>query len=202
MTDADILQEVARIKYLYKMKGVFRFGQNRDPWERAESNAEHLYGMMVLTNYFLPFEDPEGSLDRQRIFDLIFVHDLDEIEEGDIISYHKTDADRAREQAAMQTALRESPGIMAIDMPSLVAEYEAQETPEARFTKAIDKIEPLFEVFDKYGKHIMQSNQTTYEQAMRDKERYLAGYPVLMDFLRVIGEEMYRQGYFYDPSSS
>lgn len=198
MTDQDILQEVARIKYLYKMKGVFRYGQNRDPHQRAESNAEHLYGMMVLTNYFLPLEDPQGMLDRQRIFDLIFVHDLDEIEEGDIISYHKTDADRAREKEAMQTALNKAPQKMGIDMQALVAEYEAQDTPEARFTKAIDKIEPLFEVFDKYGKQIMLSNHTTYSQAMQGKEQYLADFPIMFQYLQTLGRAMQDQGFFHE----
>lgn len=202
MADEDILQEVARIKYLYKMKGVFRYGQDRDPWQRAESNAEHLYGMMILTNYFLPLEDPEGELDRQRIFDLILVHDIDEIEEGDIISYQKTDADRAREKEAMQTALSKAPQEMAINMPALVAEYEAQDTPEARFTKAIDKIEPTFEVFDKYGKQIIQENKTSYDDHMRIKIPYIKDYPYIMRYNAVITQEMGNQGYFYDINSA
>ena len=86
-TNEQILAEVQRIKYLYKMTGVFRYGTERDPHARAESNAEHLYGMTVLVNYFLPLVNE--SIDRQHVFDLLFVHDLDEIESGDIISYKK-----------------------------------------------------------------------------------------------------------------
>ncbi|MFW0870903.1 MAG: HD domain-containing protein [Patescibacteria group bacterium] len=202
MDDREILEEVARIKYLYKMKGVFRYGQDRDPWQRAESNAEHLYGMMILVNYFLPLEDQEAKLDRQRIFDLILVHDIDEIENGDIISYKKTEKDREQERLALQVALEKVPSNLAIDIKALSNEYEAQDTPEARFTKAIDKIEPLFEVFDKYGKHIMVANKTTYEQAMQDKEEYLENYPVMMKYLHVLAQEMRSRGYFYDKSNT
>lgn len=195
-SNEKVLHEVQKIKYLYKMKGVFRYGQERDPWKRAESNAEHLYGMMVLVNYFLPLTDE--TLDRQKVFDLLFVHDLDEIESGDIISYKKTEADRIREKKDMETALGKIPNQFAIDTASLVAEYNAQKTKEARFTKAIDKIEPLFEVFDKYGKEIMIQNKTTYDQAMQGKKQYLADFPLLNHFATVIGDEMNRQGYFYD----
>jgi len=191
-----ILQEVQRIKYLYKMKGVFRYGTERDPWKRAESNAEHLYGMTVLVNYFLPLIDEE--IDRQKVLDLLFVHDLDEIESGDIISYKKTDADRAREAQDMETTLDKLPQNLALDARALVHEYNAQETREAQFTKAIDKIEPLFEVFDKYGKEIMLRNKTTFDQAMRGKKQYIDHFRVLALFAETIGTEMQRQGYFYE----
>ncbi len=196
LTNEQILAQVQRIKYLYKMKGVFRYGTERDPWKRAESNAEHLYGMTVLVNYFFPLIDE--SIDRQKVLDLLFVHDLDEIESGDIISYKKTDADRARGKKDMEITLNKLPQDMALDVRALVAEYEAQESREAQFTKAIDKIEPLFEVFDKYGKEIMLRNKTTFEQAMRGKKDYIAGFPVLERFADVIGNEMKRQGYFYE----
>jgi len=195
-TDEQILAEVQKIKYLYKMKGVFRYGQERDPWKRAESNAEHLYGMTVLVNYFLPLVEEE--IDRQKVLDLLFVHDLDEVESGDIISYKKTDADRAREKKDMEIALRKSPQRMAINMQKLAAEYTFQETREAQFTKAIDKIEPLFEVFDKYGKEIILRNKTTFEQTMSGKRDYIEEFPVLGRFAEVLGKEMKRQGYFYE----
>jgi len=195
-SDEKILQEVQRIKYLYKMKGVFRYGTERDPWKRAESNAEHLYGMTVLVNYFLPLLDED--VDRQKVLDLLFVHDLDEIESGDIISYKKTDADRAREAKDMEITLGKLPQGLALDARALVQEYGEQKTRESQFTKAIDKIEPLFEVFDKYGKEIMLRNKTTFDQAMRGKKQYIDRFPVLAHFAQVIGTEMNRQGYFYE----
>ena len=84
-----ILDEIARIKYLYKVKGIIRYGKERDPWERAESVAEHVFGMQILINYFLPYEDPRGLLDRTRMLDMSLIHDIDEIENGDIINYKK-----------------------------------------------------------------------------------------------------------------
>jgi 5'-deoxynucleotidase YfbR-like HD superfamily hydrolase len=102
----------------------------------------------------------------------------------------------------MQTALSKAPQEMAINMPALVAEYEAQDTPEARFTKAIDKIEPTFEVFDKYGKQIIQENKTSYDDHMRIKIPYIKDYPYIMRYNAVITQEMGNQGYFYDINSA
>lgn len=193
-----ILTEVSRIKYLYKMKGVFRYGQSRDPHQRAESNAEHLYGMMVLCNYFLPYEDPEGTMDKQRIYDLIMVHDIDEIESGDIISYEKTDEDRAQAQQDLETALETIPTVLHADYRALIREYEEQATPEARFTKALDKAEPSFEVFDRYGKELLHKMQTTHEQHFRNKHSLVEPYPVLYQFCMTIIDEMHQQGFFYE----
>lgn len=196
--DQHILDEVQRIKYLYKMKGVIRYNRERDKNNRAESVAEHIYGMMVLIHYFLPLEDPEQKWDRQKIMDMAVYHDIDEIEHGDVISYQKTDADRAREKEDGETALRSSPQNMVVDVRDLLEEYESQETVESRFVKAIDKIEPAFEVFDEYGKKILQTNKTTYDQGMDIKIPHLREFPTMLRFSYVIGDEMRRQGYFYE----
>ena len=193
----EVLEEIARLKYLYKMKGVFRFGTARDPHQRSESNAEHLYGLFVLSAYFTP-RLPE-SLDRLRIHDLILVHDLDEIEGGDIISYQKTPEDRQREAEAMQTALESMPQLVAFDSRALVQEYQEQITREAQFVKACDKLEPLLEVFDRYGKEVMRRNQTTREQAVKSKVQYLAPFPLIERYFAVLVAEMDQQGFFYEP---
>lgn len=194
----QILQEIARIKYLYKMKGVFRYDRSRDPWARAESNAEHLYGMMILLNYFLPLEDPERDLDAQRIYELILVHDLDEIEAGDVVSYKKTDADRAIAKEGLERSLQSVPQHMAYSHRERIAEYEAQETREAQLVKALDKLEPLVELFDKYGKKIQHDNQTTREQARAGREQYISKFPAIHQYFNVLFDEMEQQGYFYE----
>ena len=195
-TKEQILEEIARIKYLYKVKGIIRYGRERDPWERAESVAEHVYAMMVLVNYFIPLEDPEGKLDRARIMDMALVHDIDEIENGDIINYKKTDEDRLREEQDMQTALDSIPQSMTIDTRALVDEYNKQETRESQFVKAIDKVEPVFELFDKYGKTIVHKNKTTYEQFIGPKSSYIRDFPMIVQFVEIMTEEMMKQGYF------
>lgn len=195
-----ILEEIKRIKYLYKMKGVFRYGQTRDPYQRAESNAEHLYGMMVLCNYFLPLEDPDGTMDKQRIYDLIMVHDIDEIESGDVISYQKTDADREQAKVDLETSLSAIPESLEQSYRSLITEYEQQQTLESRFTKALDKIEPSFECFDRYGKELLHKMQTTAEQHFLNKRQFIEHYPVIIKYMDVLLDELETQGYFYEGS--
>ena len=63
------------------------------------------------------------------------------------------------------------------------------------------KREGNYESADKYGKEIMLRNKTTYNQAMRGKEQYIKGFPVLERFADVIGAEMKRQGYFYEDAN-
>ena len=76
----DILAEMRRIRELYVLKHTMRYRSTRDHSVHSESVAEHLFGIQVLAQYFLPLEDPSGTLDRVRINELILFHEIGEIE--------------------------------------------------------------------------------------------------------------------------
>lgn len=61
----------------------------------TESVAEHIYGMHILSSYFIKLEDVSNKWDYNKIQQLITWHDADEIETGYVITHRKTDADRA-----------------------------------------------------------------------------------------------------------
>ena len=86
MDKKEILDNVARVQYLYGLKNEIRYGRTRDEKIHTESVAEHLYGAMILVQHFLPLVDPQNTIDRQRVMDLVLVHDFGEIETGDVIA--------------------------------------------------------------------------------------------------------------------
>jgi 5'-deoxynucleotidase YfbR-like HD superfamily hydrolase len=93
----QILTDLAKLQYLYGLKKVIRYDQNRHETDSTESVAEHVYGMHILAQYFLPLENPKGSWDKSRIYEMITLHDIDEIETGDVLGYTKTEEIRALE---------------------------------------------------------------------------------------------------------
>lgn len=195
-TKEETLQEVAKLQYLYGLKNEIRYGDNRSESTITESVAEHIYGMHILATYFVLLENPTQTWDRAKIYALITWHDIDEIETGDIIGYLKTDEDRAREKIAKQTVIEKSPESLHAFMKKIVDEYEKQETIEAQYVKAIDKIEPLFQMFNENGKKVFLSNGTTYEDHRKIKDPYVAHFPHIKYFTEVLGEEMLAQGFF------
>lgn len=196
-TDQQILEDVAKLQYLYTLKEVIRYNQDREAHDTTESVAEHVYGMLLLVEYFLPLEDPAEKLDRKKLFEMILFHDIDEIETGDRLGYTKTEADRAEELQAMKRVLAGAPSHMQTRMKDLAEEYEAWTSPEARFAKAIDKVEPLVQIFNEKGREILRHNHTTAEQSLRIKTAYVAEFPFIKRFNNTIHQKLIDDGYYW-----
>lgn len=196
-TKEKILADVAKLQYLYKMKEVTRYNQDRSIEDSTESVAEHVYGMLILANYFLPLEDPDNKINRAVLYEMILYHDIDEIETGDTLGYRKTEADRANELEAMKRTLKNAPELMQQKMASRVEEYEAKETPEAKFAKAIDKIEPLVQIFNEKWKRVLKENKTTPDESLRIKTPYIQDFLYIKKFNDAIHQELLSGDYYW-----
>ncbi len=197
LTKEKVLEETAKLQYLYGLKKVIRYDQNRHETDSTESVAEHVYGMMILAQYFLPLENSEGNWDRAKLYEMITLHDIDEIETGDVLGYTKTAETRALELEAMKRTIENAPVHMQKHMNRRVTEYEARESVESKFAKAIDKIEPLFQIFNEEGRAVLKRNKTTAEQSLRIKTPYIQDFPYIKRFAEVIHEELVNSDYYW-----
>ena len=193
----QVLSDLKRLQYLYRLKEVIRYDQERNEKDTTESVAEHVYGMFLLTEYFLPLEDPQQLLSKERIYQMMLFHDIDEIETGDTLGYRKTDDDRANELAAMKEVLRGAPEHMQQLMKDRVSEYETKTTGEARFAKAIDKIEPLVQIYNEKWKTVLLKNKTTAEESERIKTPYIQDFLFIKQFAKIIQEDLVNNGYYW-----
>ena len=196
-TKEKILSETAKLQYLYGLKKVIRYDQSRHETDSTESVAEHVYGMFILAQYFLPLENPEGDWDRARLYEMITIHDIDEIETGDTLGYQKTAETRALELDAMKRTIENAPLHMQAQMNQRVTEYETRETPEAKFAKAIDKIEPLFQIFNEEGRDVLKCNKTTAEQSLSIKTFYIKDFPYIKIFNETIHQALVNGDYYW-----
>lgn len=196
-TEEKILADVKGLQYLYGLKKVIRYAQNRHEMDSTESVAEHVYGMHLLAQYFLALENPEGNWDKARIFEMITIHDIDEIETGDMLGFMKTAADRARELDSMKVSIARAPLHMQTQMTARAEEYEGRATTEARFAKAIDKVEPLVQIFNEEGRAILLKNKTTAEQSLGIKTPYIQDFPFIKKFAEVIHSQLVEGEYFW-----
>lgn len=105
-----------------------------------ENDVEHSYILSLvaleLANIF------NYDLDLGKIMGFALVHDLLELETGDINTFNSTDDElnmkRKNEAEALQKLLPRLPKLTA----KLLEEYESQESSEATFVKLVDKILP------------------------------------------------------------
>jgi putative hydrolase of HD superfamily len=112
---------------------------------RLENSAEHSWhlvlAVMVMHEY-----GPEG-IDWLRVLELVAVHDLVEIDAGDISAY---DVDGLAAKAVRErTAADRIFGLLPPDQDNrfrrLWEEFDAHETTEARFANAVDRLQPLLQ---------------------------------------------------------
>jgi 5'-deoxynucleotidase YfbR-like HD superfamily hydrolase len=196
ITKEFVLNEVAKLQYLYKLKTEIRYAQVRDDEGITESVAEHIYGMHILALYFLPLIDPERKLKRDRIYEMITLHDIDEIETGDMIGYKKSQVDIDNEAFAMRTVMSKVSQHMHQDMEFSISEYDEQVSLESKFVKAIDKFEPLVHIYSEHGLKIMKNNVTTATQSESVKEKYIINFPIMYKYYKVIHQTLIDEKYY------
>lgn len=110
---------------------------------RRENDAEHSWHLAMMVVLLAEYSDE--PLDVARTVELVLVHDLVEIYAGDTPLYDGTAAENQleREVRAAEELFALLPGDQARRMRELWDEFEARRTPEARFAKAMDRLQPL-----------------------------------------------------------
>ena len=107
---------------------------------RQEGVAEHSWRMALMA-YFLRDEFP--TVDLTRVLLMALLHDIGEVFTGDIPTFEKTDADRAREHELRAEWIDALPAPYAAEVRSLFTEMDAMETEEAKIVKALDRMEAV-----------------------------------------------------------
>lgn len=194
--DSFVLEEIEKLRVFYVLKQEIRYHFERAEEIDTESVAEHIYGMFMLSRYFLPLENPEDNLDRQKIDDMILYHDIDEIETGDTIGYLKTSDEKSIEIEATRKVIAQIPESLHKSVTELLEEYSLKQSPESKFVNAIDKLEPVVHLYCENGKKTAKFHKATFEQHMSIKRPVLTNFPLMSRFNEVAGAEMTRRGHF------
>ncbi len=110
---------------------------------RKENDAEHAWHMAVMT--ILLSEYANEDIDVLRTVSMILIHDIVEIDAGDTYAYDEEGkaTQREREQMAAERLFGLLPEDQGVRFRELWDEFEAAVTPEARFARAMDNIQPL-----------------------------------------------------------
>lgn len=111
--------------------------------ERKENDAEHAWHMAVMALILGRYSNEK--IDMLRTISMILIHDVVEIDAGDTYAYDeegkKTQAERELKAAdRLFGMLGEEQGN---HFKELWLEFEEQKTPEAKFARAMDNIQPM-----------------------------------------------------------
>jgi putative hydrolases of HD superfamily len=136
-------QQIRFVREIDQLKGVQRQTMLAGPGRR-ENSAEHSWhvALMAVT---LAEHAPPGT-DIGRVTAMLLLHDLVEIDAGDLFVYADA-AQQARQEEAERTAADRIfallPPDQAASFRGLWDEFEERRTPEARFARALDRLQPM-----------------------------------------------------------
>jgi putative hydrolase of HD superfamily len=139
VNNARLAQQIAFITEADKLKTVLRKTKLING-ERLENSAEHSwhFALMALTLT----EHAATGIDTYRVIRMALLHDLVEIDAGDSFVYDAAamEGKAEREQAAADRIFGMLPADQAESFRALWDEFEEQQTPEAKFAAAIDRL--------------------------------------------------------------
>jgi putative hydrolase of HD superfamily len=132
------------IRELDKLKGVLRRTLVTVD-DRRENAAEHSWHAALAA--VLLHEHALEKPDLCRVVQMLLVHDVVEIDAGDTFCYdHGAAAGQAeRERRAAERLFALLPVDQGSALRGLWEEFEAGNTPEARFARVLDRIQPLLQ---------------------------------------------------------
>jgi putative hydrolases of HD superfamily len=119
--------------------------------ERRENDAEHSWHLALMVLVLAEYANE--PIDVGRTVAMVLIHDLVEIHAGDTGLFDDAaKRDQAeRERAAADRLFPLLPADQQKEFRSLWDEFEARRTPEARFARAMDRLQPLLLNFGNHG---------------------------------------------------
>lgn len=132
----DFLLEIDRLKQVLRASPIA-------DGSRPENSAEHSWHLAMFALVLAEQAGPEVSID--RVIRMLLIHDIVEIDAGDV-PIHAAGAggtDQAVAEArAADRLFGMLPAAQGAALRALWEEFEAGETPDARFAKALDRCQP------------------------------------------------------------
>jgi putative hydrolase of HD superfamily len=173
----DFLREVD------KLKGVLRASRLLDD-SRCENSAEHSWHIMLYAAVLGEHAAPE--VDVSRVIRMLLIHDIVEIDAGDAPIHGNVDheAMALKEAAAADRLFDLLPADQAREFRALWDEFEAAQSADAQFAKAIDRTQaPVGNLYSGGGTWI-EYNVTMDQLDTRVGTPVNRGAPVLWAWLR------------------
>lgn len=142
MNEERFKKQLDFILEIDKEKSIFR-QTHLTGYARAENDAEHAWHSAIMI--YLLREYANEDFDIAKAMMMMLIHDIVEIDAGDTYAYDTAGlkTQHEREEKAAERIFGLLPRDQKNELKSLFEEFEACQTPEARFAKVMDNFQPL-----------------------------------------------------------
>lgn len=184
----EFLVEIDKLKHVVRQTWLM-------DGSRRENDAEHSWHLAALA-LLLGEYAAEPGLDLLRVLKMVVVHDLVEIDAGDTFAYDTVGAKdkELREQRAAERIFNILPTDQATEIRSLWNEFEARQTPEARYATALDRFQPILHNYYTQGK-AWRHHGITADQVIQRNRSIAEGAPELWRHVVGLIRDAVEKGY-------
>jgi len=170
-----------------KLKDVLRYNEKRNGTK--ESVADHSWRLALMV--FTIAEELKISVDILKSIKMALAHDIAESITGDIDAVLIMEGKVLKEEKkkeeikAMEEIKKIPPEKIGLEIYDLWNEYEKSETREARFIKALDKLETLM--------HLAESGHKTYDKPdliPTYADEAVKNFPELLPMLKIVKRKL------------
>ncbi len=155
---------------------------------RVENSGEHSWHLALYALVLADQADP--GVDINRVLRMLLIHDLVEIDVGDVPIHSQN----GLAHASMETTTAEAkaadrifgllPPDLGTSLRALWEEFEAAQTPDARFAKSLDRVQPVMANLMSGGGTWTTYNVTYDQLESRVGVKIAMGAPALWDWVK------------------
>lgn len=162
---------------------------------RRENSAEHSWHIALMALLLAEHADHPDQLDLLKVVKMLLVHDIIEIDAGDVFAYDDDDEREEREEKAARRLFGLLPGDQGEELYKLWREFEERQTPEACYAASLDRLLPLAQNYLTGGYtwvkyHIPEEKVRKRNQVISDSSQ------VLWQYGQRIIDQAREKGYF------
>ncbi|MCR9252170.1 MAG: HD domain-containing protein [bacterium] len=183
----EFIKEIDRIKYIFRKTRLF----NSD---RHENDAEHSWHLCMIA--MILAEHANEPIDILKVIKMLLIHDIVEIDAGDTFLFdkNKNHSNTEEELKAAKRIFGMLPEDQSEELISIWEEFEAFESKEARFARAMDHLEPILQNHSNQG-GTWSEFEVPYETVVKKKEPIKQGSEFVWEHVLEILEESVNAGH-------
>ena len=182
----DFLLEADKLKFITRQTYL-------SDGKRKENDGEHSWHLALMA--VLLSEYSNEKIDLVKVITMVLIHDMVENDAGDTYAYDAVgnQSKREREVKAADRIFNILPQDQAEKFRQLWEEFEAYETPEAKFAHVCDNVQPLM-LNDATDGLAWREHDVKKSQVLQRNRRTGEGSQVLMEYINRILDKNVESG--------
>ncbi|MNU88220.1 5'-nucleotidase [compost metagenome] len=182
----NFIKEIDKVKYIQRKTKLFNSDRN-------ENDAEHSWHLALMALVLSGHSNE--SVDLLKVIKMVLIHDIVEIDAGDTFIYdtQKNHSNTEEELLAAKRIFGLLPSEQAEELIAIWEEFEAGETNESKFARAMDRLEPLLQNTSNDG-GTWKEFGVSFEKVHQKKRVIKEGSDILWNFAEQLLDESVEKG--------